>query len=821
MNGGTGGLTHGRHLVGFIMVSDMGPDQAKCARDISYELLCSPTAFFFHLPCLLHQLHLSVRLSLSKMPSYFSSCAKIVNVWRAWGNAAKIKKVWSEIFGEKSCSLATKRLPPRPLRGRWGSIETIEQFLIGCGREELLMVYQEALLEKAQKNTKEALAALEAMADDLGDEEVSQYQLKMGRWTLEAIQALSKGSFWMMVFIGHTSRGPLSHVMNFIMAHNRAGTHDKQKDNADKSNKEKNKHYQGLLKPLSDATDGVPRPAENDNTPMVLQFVLRLLPEIDASFHHLLGSFSEWQSLIDLVSALPEKLSTGQAFNLAVFHVLMCFADFNRRIVARTRTYPLKLALLLSEDGETRKSVALDMLQIESEIEDELVAQRSRGGGARRQVQIPKLEESSKFHVAKLARAVLPELRLVFASGDIPKKLEAFIKSILSSVYLDTQEIEGMNSIIKSICKAAPNIHLPLLSSRLTIKKHIRSMGVSSVAQRALIVDAAAHSHQETRHWLAEKPSHCKSIRWTFPDYEPPTTTVEYLDHLRSDLPKPPRKKRSASEVCRAKMLLVLQTAAKQVLSGKLKPVEGQCLIISGRKPLKDGDATMGINTVVYSGVIVLKHYSQLTWATCVANGSDEKLQARVKIPVEFLQSLEVMSLVHSIAERERFSVLEASICTLEFGQDDSPHCLKVIDRQRMDFNLLSGCKCWGVDTRKRKSSSVPSTESTASAASGILDDSTTLDQLANMLLEKYDSRKEEHEYESHIGSGGLKDTVDDSDVDEDFENLENDAAELCAALVAPTDVTLPREAVGGEASVAAFLGRNECSFVGWRWRST
>ena len=120
-------------------------------------------------------------------------------MWRAWGNAAKIKKVWSEMFGEKSCSLATKRLPPRPLRSRWGSIETIEQFLIGCGREEILIVYQKALMEKAQKNTKAALEALEAMGDELDDEEVSQYQLKMGRWTLEIIQALSKASFWMMV----------------------------------------------------------------------------------------------------------------------------------------------------------------------------------------------------------------------------------------------------------------------------------------------------------------------------------------------------------------------------------------------------------------------------------------------------------------------------------------------------------------------------------------------------------------------------------------------------------------------------------------------
>ena len=200
-------------LLGYVMTSDMGPDQAKCSRDISNDAATIPNVFFFHLPCLLHQAHLIVRSALAAMPGYFSSCAKICNVWRAWGNAAKIKSVWLEMFHKNTFP---KTLPPRPLKGRWGSIEAIEQFLLFCGREELLLVYQEALLAKAQ----EKLGALALLAVD-DEDDVRQYQLKIGRWVTEAVKALGEWSFWLFVIVGHVSRGPLTHMMAFIMDRSR------------------------------------------------------------------------------------------------------------------------------------------------------------------------------------------------------------------------------------------------------------------------------------------------------------------------------------------------------------------------------------------------------------------------------------------------------------------------------------------------------------------------------------------------------------------------------------------------------------------------
>jgi hypothetical protein len=56
------------HLTGFVMTSDMGPDQARCAIIIAKLTEYSLSIFFFHNNCFLHQLHLIVKRQLSLSP---------------------------------------------------------------------------------------------------------------------------------------------------------------------------------------------------------------------------------------------------------------------------------------------------------------------------------------------------------------------------------------------------------------------------------------------------------------------------------------------------------------------------------------------------------------------------------------------------------------------------------------------------------------------------------------------------------------------------------------------------------------------------------
>jgi len=65
---------------------------------------------------------------------HYSSIAKIINVWRSSGNAFKIRRAYCLKTGNAK---ALKRLPPRPLKGRWGSIASAEDFILEAGYEHL------------------------------------------------------------------------------------------------------------------------------------------------------------------------------------------------------------------------------------------------------------------------------------------------------------------------------------------------------------------------------------------------------------------------------------------------------------------------------------------------------------------------------------------------------------------------------------------------------------------------------------------------------------------------------------------------------------
>jgi hypothetical protein len=71
---------------------------------------------------------------------HYPSLARVVNCWRASGNARKISHKWVELYGR-----SPTRLPPRALKGRWGSVDSLEKFLLeDCGSEQLPDVFEKA-----------------------------------------------------------------------------------------------------------------------------------------------------------------------------------------------------------------------------------------------------------------------------------------------------------------------------------------------------------------------------------------------------------------------------------------------------------------------------------------------------------------------------------------------------------------------------------------------------------------------------------------------------------------------------------------------------
>ena len=80
-----------------------------------------------------------------------------VNVWRTTGNPRAIKDAWGDMFpGSEFMPAAFRRLPPRPLKGRWSAVIDLERWIIASGDfVELPRVLARAALKGGHSNTAE------------------------------------------------------------------------------------------------------------------------------------------------------------------------------------------------------------------------------------------------------------------------------------------------------------------------------------------------------------------------------------------------------------------------------------------------------------------------------------------------------------------------------------------------------------------------------------------------------------------------------------------------------------------------------------------
>lgn len=661
------------HPIIYLMTTDMGPDQAKCARLLAERLVKEPQLIFFHSPCFLHQIHLTVRFSLSKFPSYFSSCAKIVNVWRSWGNSRKIRATWKDLYGEKRCKEATSRLPPRPLQGRWGSIEGIEGFLLRCRREELIKVYECALLKKAKSLISEGE---KKQSSDL-DDEVRKFQLEVGRWTIEAIEALKDDTFWGSLIIGSVSRGPLNHTMNFLM----------------KENKENCKG--------------------EDRHLTVVNFITSLVPRVEIDFDYILASPKPWYELhtLDGVKTL---------FNKATFATLLSYADFNRRIACKTKVFPLKLVWLLHRPDamcNKRKEIASDVLDLSATVgssPDSLPANTP----------VAKvMEKLVEQHIAKVGILLGEEFQYSKDTGLLHPRLKTFLEHLFNVMSLDTQSVEGLNSVIKLMCRAAPNLHLPLLSSRLNIKTFVREHASTS-AERAALLDEAVEYHERTKQWMVEDAD---PHRWglVLSDQTAEALPLQDQDGIKyyrtaSKGPGTRPRKPHSEEMCHAKMLLLLQTATQRI-GYQLKPADGICfcfvtVVVPTLKGTQQDDALMLTERKIsYIGVPTMLDYSRLFWAQCAFASEGDRYECdgqlgpkdlpviKIKTPVAHVDSLDVMKILHDmfIHNCDRIVGVDVELWVVQWGQEGCVGQAVVVDRKPLKCNLVQVCKCVGSCNRK------------------------------------------------------------------------------------------------------------------------
>lgn len=160
---------------------------------------------------------------------YFASLAKISHFWRQ--NVGKFIELWEKIHGFTSDTHQYRRFPLTVCGGRWGSVDTMEAFLLQRGRKRLVPVLvamlSSAMKAEPKKKTAESAGQCETQHDqselieDLQDQvdDSAAYKLKMSKYTSGALEAVNSDLFWCLVRLMYTIRGPLRRFFLWSQKH--------------------------------------------------------------------------------------------------------------------------------------------------------------------------------------------------------------------------------------------------------------------------------------------------------------------------------------------------------------------------------------------------------------------------------------------------------------------------------------------------------------------------------------------------------------------------------------------------------------------------
>jgi hypothetical protein len=155
------------------MAADQGADQIAADALIDGDVASCGLVLKFRNWCIRHCLALMNKKQLKRLEvrKFFSKTAQIVNSWRLTSNAKLLFKAFVELCGSREKALElVGRVIPRPLRGRWGSIAKVEDYLLLIGIDLLRAAWVQALVAKAHGKIADAKKILAKGGAELGIE---------------------------------------------------------------------------------------------------------------------------------------------------------------------------------------------------------------------------------------------------------------------------------------------------------------------------------------------------------------------------------------------------------------------------------------------------------------------------------------------------------------------------------------------------------------------------------------------------------------------------------------------------------------------------
>ena len=318
---------------------------------------------------------------------------------------------WSRLYSPDRAHQVARRLPRVPVKGRWGSITDAEDAVLRAGQKELVQVFCEGVV--TLRKTKSSKQKVADNSDVLETEQ--DYTERMNKWVQDAHTGLSSLDFWLNLHVGHATRLPNDHARRWLQ----------------KARKDNRGGHVGRA---------------------MIDFVCRVSNLIFEEWSALLDtSATAWRPFMDLL----EADSTGEEVRAdwmakAIVLIIEEATDFFRRIVLPCLTWPHLLLWSAFQpvgisDPERARCAA------------DLLASPDNADPAAR----------------KIRTVFFKDLKHIAETGTTTEPFHSLISDIARHWEPDTQEIEGVNSILSHMVELSPNISTHLLSSRLTINKHV------------------------------------------------------------------------------------------------------------------------------------------------------------------------------------------------------------------------------------------------------------------------------------------------------------------------------------------------------------
>ena len=212
-----GQFTQWCHLRIFLAVSDQGPDQKGSHKHIKARVSDTIWTWYARNWCFLHSNHLIVGKQLRALKTTWSSLAKGSHLWRSSSSAAKLYNAWLDLFGKERADLVARKLPPRPIKIRWGNVSDLDKHFLRAGKEECCACFKRVFAKTGKKRKAENSenTAVDESEVSLLHESSEAYSQKTGKWAKDVLESFSDPDLWCRIVVGHLSRTPLSHSLHW------------------------------------------------------------------------------------------------------------------------------------------------------------------------------------------------------------------------------------------------------------------------------------------------------------------------------------------------------------------------------------------------------------------------------------------------------------------------------------------------------------------------------------------------------------------------------------------------------------------------------